>query len=114
MPALAVLGTQLPNGLEVRNASELRVKETDRIFAIVENLKRMGASVKEYEDGFKVEPSILRGSEIDSFGDHRIAMAFSVAGLLAKGETKIKDSECAAISFPSFFDVLANVVEYSI
>jgi len=111
IPVLAVLGTQLPNGLEIRNAEELRVKESDRISAIVENLQRMGVEVKEFEDGFKVERSELIGAEIDSFGDHRIAMAFTVAGLLAKSETTIKDAECASISFPEFFDILANVVK---
>ena len=110
VPILAVFGTQLENGLEVRDAAELRVKESDRISAVVENLKRMGADVEEFDDGFKVERSRLRGAQVDSFGDHRIAMAFAVAGLLAEGETEIKGAECAAVSFPAFFDVLADVV----
>ncbi len=111
IPVLSVLGTQLPNGLEIRNAGELRVKESDRISAIVKNLCRMGADVEEFEDGFKIERSNLIGAEVDSFGDHRIAMAFTVAGLLASGETKINGVECANISFPEFFDILANVVK---
>lgn len=110
IPILAVAGTQLAGGLEIRNASELRKKESDRIAAIVENLRRMNASVEEFEDGFRVERSDLKGAVIDSFGDHRIAMAFAVAGLLAKGETEIRGAESAAVSFPAFFDTLAGVI----
>ena len=111
IPILAVLGTQLEKGLEVRGAAELRVKESDRISAIVDNLKRMGATVAEFPDGFKVERSTLKGATIDSFGDHRIAMAFGVAGLLANSETEITGAECADISFPGFFETLAAVVK---
>ena len=111
IPALAVLGTQLETGLEVRDAGELRLKETDRIAAIVENLRRMKADVEEFEDGFRIGMSKLKGAEIDSFGDHRIAMAFAVAGLLAEGETLIKDPECVDISFPGFFETLESVVK---
>lgn len=110
IPILAVLGTQLPNGIEIRDAGELRVKESDRITSIVDNLRRMGAAVTEFPDGFRVERSVLKGSTIDSFGDHRIAMAFAVAGLLADGETEITGAECADISFPGFFETLASVV----
>ena len=110
IPVLAVLGTQLRDGLEVRDAAELRVKESDRIVAVVENLKRMGATVTEFPDGFKVERSDLKGAVIDSFGDHRIAMAFAIAGLLADGDTEIIGAECADISFPGFFETLAAVV----
>ncbi|HEX6123940.1 MAG TPA: 3-phosphoshikimate 1-carboxyvinyltransferase [Pyrinomonadaceae bacterium] len=112
LPALAVLGTQLQAGLEVRDAGELRVKESDRIAAIVENLRRMGANVEEFDDGFRVRRSHLTGARVESFGDHRIAMAFAVAGLLAEGETEIDGAECAAVSFPGFFDVLENVAIY--
>lgn len=111
IPILAILGTQLDNGLQIRDASELRVKESDRISAVVENLKRMGAAVTEFPDGFKVERSRLRGATIDSFGDHRIAMAFGVAGLLANSETEITGAECADVSFPGFFETLAGVVK---
>jgi 3-phosphoshikimate 1-carboxyvinyltransferase len=111
IPILAVLGTQLPGGLEVRDAKELRVKETDRIAAICENLRRMNADVEEFDDGFRVRRSQLKGAEVDSFGDHRIAMAFAVAGLLAEGETRIKDPECVDISFPGFFETLEPVVK---
>ena len=113
LPILAVLGTQLEFGLEVHDAAELRVKETDRISAVVENLRRMGATVEEFDDGFRVERSRLNGARVDSFGDHRIAMAFAVAGILAEeGETEIEGADCAAVSFPNFFEVLENVVVY--
>ena len=111
LPVIAVLGTQFEHGIEVRNASELRVKETDRISAVTENLRRMGADVTEFEDGFMVERSRLKGAKVDSFGDHRIAMAFAVAGLLAEGETEILGAECADISFPGFFNTLSSVVD---
>jgi 3-phosphoshikimate 1-carboxyvinyltransferase len=111
LPILAVLGTQLHHGIEVSDARELRVKETDRVSAIVENLRRMKADVEEFEDGFRVRRSRLKGAEIDPFGDHRIAMAFAVAGLLADGETTIKDPECVDISFPGFFEILESVVK---
>jgi 3-phosphoshikimate 1-carboxyvinyltransferase len=113
LPALAVLATQLEYGLMVRDAAELRVKETDRIAAVVENLRRMGADVEEFDDGFRVGKSNLKGARIDSFGDHRIAMAFAIAGLLAmEGETEIIDAECVDVSFPGFFETLQNVVVY--
>ena len=111
LPILAVFGTQIDTGLEVRDAAELRVKESDRIAAVCENLRRMGAEVEEFDDGFRVERSRLRGARVDSYGDHRIAMAFAVAGVLAEdGETEIDGAECAGVSFPEFFDVLEDVV----
>lgn len=110
LPILAVLGTQLEKGLEVRDAAELRVKETDRIAAIGENLRRMNADVEEFDDGFRVGRSDLTGAVIDPFGDHRIAMAFTVAGLLAQGDTTIKHPECVDISFPGFYEILESVV----
>ena len=109
LPVLAVLGTQLEHGLEVRDARELRVKESDRIASVVTNLRRMGTDVQEFDDGFRVERSRLTGAEVNSFGDHRIAMAFAVAGLLADGETTINGAECVDVSFPGFFDVLTEV-----
>jgi 3-phosphoshikimate 1-carboxyvinyltransferase len=110
VPILAVFGTQLENGLEIRDAAELRVKESDRIAAVVENLRRMNARVEEFPDGLRVEKSKLKAAQIESFGDHRIAMAFSVAALFAGGETEISGAECAAVSFPEFYDVLKSVV----
>lgn len=111
IPILAVLGTQFDGGIEIRNASELRVKESDRISAIVENLRRMKAGVAEFHDGFRVKKSHLKGASIDPLGDHRIAMAFAIAGLLAEGETEIVNAECVDISFPGFFEVLNSVVD---
>lgn len=103
IPALSILGTCLDHGLEVRDASELRVKESDRIAAVVTNLRKMGADVEEFEDGFFVKRSALKGAQVDSFGDHRIAMSFAVAGMIASGDTEIMNAECVAVSFPDFF-----------
>ncbi len=111
IPILAVFGTQIEGGLEIREASELRVKESDRIRSVVENLRKMNARVEEFEDGFKVEKSELKGASVESFGDHRIAMAFAVAALFATGETQIADAECAAVSFPTFFEILQSVAK---
>lgn len=111
LPILAVAGTQLEHGLEIRDAGELRHKESDRIAAVAENLRRMGARIEEFEDGMLVERSHLKGSLIESFGDHRIAMAFAVAGLFADGETEIDGAECAAVSFPEFFELLGRIAE---
>lgn len=110
VPILAVFGTQIEGGIEIRDAGELRIKESDRIAAVVENLRRMGAEVEEFDDGLRVGKSELNGAVIDSFGDHRIAMAFAVAGLFAKGETEIVGAECAAVSFPDFFETLQEVL----
>lgn len=109
VPILAVFGTQIEGGIEIRDAGELRIKESDRIAAVAENLKRMGADVEEFPDGLRVGKSNLKAATIDSFGDHRIAMAFAIAGLFAEGETEIIDAECAAVSFPAFYDALASV-----
>ncbi|MDQ2747901.1 MAG: 3-phosphoshikimate 1-carboxyvinyltransferase [Acidobacteriota bacterium] len=109
IPILAIFGTQIKGGLEVRGAGELRVKESDRIASVVENLRRMNAEVEEFPDGFRVRQSNLKGAKIDSFGDHRIAMAFAIAALFADGATEISGAEHAGVSFPEFFDVLASV-----
>ena len=109
IPILAVFGTQLESGIEIRDAAELRVKESDRIATVVENLRRMGAEVTEFDDGMRIERSNLHGAVIDSYGDHRIAMAFAVAGLFADGETEITNADCAAVSFPGFFEMLEAV-----
>jgi 3-phosphoshikimate 1-carboxyvinyltransferase len=109
IPILAVLGSQA-GGLKVADAGELRVKESDRIVAICKNLRAMGAEVEEKPDGFEVAgEQALRGTDIVSGGDHRIAMAFAVAGLTAEGETRIHEAECADVSFPGFWDVLSSV-----
>ncbi len=112
LPLLAVVGSQLPGGIEIRDAKELRVKESDRISATVANLRAMSADVEEFDDGLRVAGSMkLRGVRIDSRGDHRIAMAFTVAGLLADGESEIEDADCVAVSFPEFFELLESIVE---
>jgi 3-phosphoshikimate 1-carboxyvinyltransferase len=114
LPMLAALGPFTENGIEIRDAKELRVKESDRIAALVENLKRMGARVEERADGLKVEgrgAGKLHGAEIDPKGDHRIAMAFAVAGLAAEGKTVIRGAECAGVSYPGFFEDLNRVAE---
>jgi 3-phosphoshikimate 1-carboxyvinyltransferase len=110
IPVLAVLGAATEEGITVKDASELRIKETDRIKAMVENLRRMGVQAEESTDGMYIPGrQKFRGAEIDSFGDHRIAMAFAVAGLAAGGETLINEAEAASISFPEFWDTLARV-----
>jgi 3-phosphoshikimate 1-carboxyvinyltransferase len=112
LPILSVLGTQTEQGLVYRGAGELRVKESDRLAVVAENLRRMGAEVEEYPDGMRVAGrQTLHGAEIDPHGDHRLAMAFAVAGLLAQGTTLIKNSACVDVSFPGFFDALARVAE---
>jgi 3-phosphoshikimate 1-carboxyvinyltransferase len=112
LPVLAVLGTQTEQGLTFRGAAELRVKESDRLAAVAGNLRRMGAAVEEFPDGLRIAGrQTLRGAEIDPHDDHRIAMAFAVAGLVAQGNTAIKKCDCVDISFPDFFDELARVAE---
>jgi 3-phosphoshikimate 1-carboxyvinyltransferase len=112
LPVLAVLGTQTEAGLVFHGAQELRVKESDRIAAVAGNLRKMGAEVEEFPDGLRIPGrQALRGAEVHSFGDHRIAMAFAVAGLIAEGATTITDSGCVQISFPTFFETLASVTE---
>jgi 3-phosphoshikimate 1-carboxyvinyltransferase len=110
IPVLAVAASQASGRTVVRDAGELRVKETDRIAAIVKNLAAMGVRAETFEDGFAVEgPQRLRGAVIDSMEDHRIAMAFAVAGLLAEGRTRIEGTECADISYPGFFGLLSGI-----
>ena len=112
LPLLAVVGTQIPGGIEIRDARELRHKESDRLTATVRNLRAMGAEVHELDDGLRIpQPAKLHGAELDSLGDHRIAMAFSVAALIADGETEIHGSESAAVSFPEFYELLNTLIE---
>ncbi|MGH9445590.1 MAG: 3-phosphoshikimate 1-carboxyvinyltransferase [Terriglobia bacterium] len=112
LPVLAVLGTQTEKGLSFRGAQELRVKESDRLRAVAENLRRMGAVVDEFPDGLSVAgQQTLHEAEIDSYGDHRIAMAFAVAGLATKQGVTIRGSECVGISFPEFFETLDRIAE---
>ena len=110
LPVLAAIAPYTRGGIRIRDAKELRVKESDRIALVVQNLKAMGASVEEFEDGLDVPgQQELHGAVIQSGGDHRIAMAFSVAALRAKGATEIHGAEAAAISFPEFFQLLNQV-----
>lgn len=110
LPLLAVVGSQISGGIHIRDAGELRLKESDRLATTAANLRAMGAKVEEFEDGLSVSgPALLHGASIDSHGDHRIAMAFAVAALIADGETEITGSECVAISFPEFFDLLESL-----
>jgi 3-phosphoshikimate 1-carboxyvinyltransferase len=107
LPVLAAIGPYTSGGIRIRDAKELRVKESDRIALVVKNLRAMGAEVEEFEDGLDVPGGqTLHGATIDSGDDHRIAMAFSVAALRAEGETLIQGAESAAISFPEFFELL--------
>ncbi|MFN8482506.1 MAG: 3-phosphoshikimate 1-carboxyvinyltransferase [Anaerolineae bacterium] len=107
LPILAVAATQASGDTVVRDAAELRVKETDRIATTAAELRRLGAAIDETPDGFVVHgPTALRGAEVSSHGDHRLAMALAVAGLAASGETTVADTECISDSFPNFVAVL--------
>ncbi len=110
IPALAVLGAASDNGLKVRDAGELRVKETDRIATLAENLSRMGVAIEVQPGGFEV-PGRQRfhPAALDSFGDHRIGMAFAVAALVSGGECTIDNAEAASVSFPGFYDLLRTL-----
>jgi 3-phosphoshikimate 1-carboxyvinyltransferase len=114
LPMLAALGPFTERGITILDARELRVKETDRIAALVENLRRMGAKAESLHDGITVagrEAGPLHRAEVDPHGDHRIAMAMAIAGLAAEGETTIHEAECVAVSFPGFFDALDRLRE---
>ena len=112
LPVLAAIAPYTRGGIRIRDARELRVKESDRIALVAQNLRAMGAEVEEFEDGLDVPGGQkLHGATIDSGNDHRIAMAFSVAALRAEGDTLIQGAESAAISFPEFFDLLDLVAE---
>ncbi|MGA3241425.1 MAG: 3-phosphoshikimate 1-carboxyvinyltransferase [Bryobacteraceae bacterium] len=110
IPVLAVLGAATRDGFTVKDASELRIKETDRIQTVVENLRRLGVEVEEFPDGLKISGrQKFHAAEFDSFGDHRIAMAFAVAALRADGESTIRGADAASVSFPEFWDTLSSV-----
>jgi 3-phosphoshikimate 1-carboxyvinyltransferase len=114
LPMLAALGPFTEKGIEIRDAPELRVKESDRIAALAENLRRMGATVEERPDGLRVEGRAagpIHGAEIDPRDDHRIAMAFAIAGLAADGATVIRAADCAGVSYPTFFEDLERIAE---
>jgi 3-phosphoshikimate 1-carboxyvinyltransferase len=110
IPVLAVLGAASEEGLLVKDAAELRVKETDRIETVATNLHAMNIEVNTTKDGMQIPgKQQFRAAELDSFGDHRIAMAFSVAALLADGPSQIKDAEAASVSFPEFYNTLRAI-----
>ena len=103
IPVLAVAGALAQGKMIIRNAKELRVKESDRIATVADNLRAMGVDLEEYEDGMEITGGRpLKGAKLDSFGDHRIAMAFAIAGLFAKGETVINNTACIDTSYPGF------------
>jgi 3-phosphoshikimate 1-carboxyvinyltransferase len=116
LPMVAALGPYTEQGIEIRGAQELRVKESDRIAVLAENLRRMGAQVEEFPDGMRVAGraetggTLLRGADVDPRGDHRIAMALAIAALGARGETTIRGADCVTVSYPSFFTDLESIL----
>jgi 3-phosphoshikimate 1-carboxyvinyltransferase len=112
IPVLAAIAPYSAEGAEIRDARELRVKESDRIAAAAANLRKMGAEVEEFDDGLRIPGGQqLHGATLDSFGDHRIAMAFAVSALRAQGDTLIRGAEAAAISYPEFFATLEGLAQ---
>ena len=110
IPVLLVLATQAEGVTTIDGAGELRVKESDRIAAMADGLRRMGAIVEEHPDGVRVKgPSALQGATVESRGDHRVAMALAVAALVASGPTTIADADCVAVSYPNFFPQLQEL-----
>ena len=109
IPVLAVLGAASEQGLTVCDAQELRVKETDRIQTVLDNLRRMGVHAEEAPDGMHIPGGQkFHAANFDSFGDHRIAMAFAIAALHADGPCEMEGAEAASVSFPSFYELLAQ------
>ena len=112
IPILAVLGARTRNGMWIREAADLRAKESDRIRAVAANLERLSVRVEEFPDGLFVPGNqAIQGGTVDSFGDHRIAMAFAIAGLFARRPVIIQGPSCVRISFPEFFELLKRIVE---
>ena len=112
IPILAIAAAKAEGTTVIRDAKELRVKETDRIKAIVSGLRKFGVTVEEFEDGMAITgQQELRGTTVSSYGDHRVAMAFIIAGLTASGETKVEDTESIATSFPEFVESLESLSE---
>jgi 3-phosphoshikimate 1-carboxyvinyltransferase len=110
IPVLAAIAPYTSDGIEIRDARELRVKESDRIASVAKNLRLMGTEVEEFDDGLHIPGGQkLHGASLESFGDHRIAMAFAVAALRAEGQTEIKGADAAVISYPEFFAVLEGL-----
>ncbi len=112
LPVLAAIAPYTQHGVQIRDASELRVKESDRVAVVAQNLRALGAQVEERRDGLSIPGGqSLHGAEIDSHGDHRIAMAFAVAALRAQGETQIRNAGAADVSYPGFFRDLNTVIQ---
>jgi 3-phosphoshikimate 1-carboxyvinyltransferase len=110
IPILAVLATQAEGQTIIRDAGELRHKESDRLRTISQNLQALGAKVEEFEDGLGIGgPVRLKGGDVDSHTDHRIAMAFAIAGLVTEDEVRIHNAEAAGVSFPNFYEILDEV-----
>ena len=110
IPVLSVLGAVSEQGLTVKDAKELRVKETDRIATVAENMQRMGIQIEVQPDGFHVPgKQKFRAAQVDSFHDHRIAMAFAIAGLAADGTTVVENAEAASVSFPEFYNTVEQI-----
>jgi 3-phosphoshikimate 1-carboxyvinyltransferase len=110
LPVIAVAACFAEGETIIKDARELRVKETDRIKAVTTELRKLGAEVEELDDGMIIEgKEMLTGAKCSSWGDHRIAMALAVAGTRAKGITEIEDAECVSVSFPGFFDVMKRL-----
>jgi 3-phosphoshikimate 1-carboxyvinyltransferase len=108
IPILAVVATQVEGRVEIRDARELRIKESDRIRTVADGIRSLGGEIEEFEDGFAITgPQRLSGGRIETSGDHRIAMAFAIAGLIAQGTTEIVGADCASVSFPGFYKSLA-------
>ena len=110
IPIIAVLATQAEGTTVIKDAKELRVKESDRIKTISSELRKMGAKIEEKEDGMVINgPTKLHGAKVQSYGDHRVAMSIAIAGLIAEGETIIEDIDCVETSFPGFFKILKKI-----
>ncbi|MEA3521937.1 MAG: 3-phosphoshikimate 1-carboxyvinyltransferase [Campylobacterota bacterium] len=112
LPALSIAMATAEGVSTIKNAEELRVKESDRISTVVDNLKLCGIEVDEFEDGYSVTGGVLKAAKVNSFGDHRIAMSFIIAGLLCGME--VEDIDCINTSFPNFFDLLSNITEITL
>jgi 3-phosphoshikimate 1-carboxyvinyltransferase len=111
LPVLAVAATQLPGTSRISGARELRVKESDRIAAMAESLSAMGADITATDDGWIIRgPRPLEGARVQSYADHRVAMAMAVAGMIADGDTDVEGADCVEISYPGFFDQLAALI----
>jgi 3-phosphoshikimate 1-carboxyvinyltransferase len=108
IPILAIVATQVEGRVEVRDAKELRIKESDRIRTVANGIRSLGGEIEEFEDGFAISgPQRLVGGRVETAGDHRIAMAFAIAGLISEGTTEIVDADCASVSYPEFYESLA-------